>query len=897
MAWSASANGGPPKGRVRWLLHRADRARDRRDYAAAARLYQKALARDHRRTETRLQLGQMFRELARFNEAEAAFRQVLALSPTHREAHLQLAQLLTLLGRGGEASAAYAMPEGRWKDSARTARPPALATRPPPTVARAADPAAEEHVLDGDRHRDTGQFAAAAEAYARALDLAPHRVDLRVQYGNMLKDAGRVAEAEAAYREAVAQRPDDPEVYLQLGHALKLQGKRAEALDAYRRAAGAQPGLLAASRELFHAGCEDTQQDLFERQLALGGVEALMALTEEVARLQGAVNRLTEALPDLGAQVAFPISSYDRYRQIYDVPEPPSARGCRFAVLLAAHGLAPATLYDQIASLTAQTYTAWQLLVLGSSSAQRSAVERAAANDARIRWIGSAADEDPGVAECRIAPLLDADWLMLPGPGALLHPKALAWIAAVAERESARAYVFDEETVRAEHGAPMRSQPELRQLVDYDTLLEANPFGNSVAVKTDLYAQIAEDLVTGSIPTARSSLLLNIAARETVGHIPLPLVAYGAEPRVDVAVASSHYTAVRGHLCAEGLIERIELRAPSSQGSPLAVRWITQYPRQEILVIVPTRDNGADLGPFLDSLRSCAAAPEALRMLIIDNASREPGTRHLLDGLAGERWAKVLSTDEPFNWSRFNNRAVALTDAPLLVFANDDMFMLSDAWDDRLRGLLERPEIGAVGARLIYPDDTVQHAGIVLGWAGNDVHDGRYEAMTNPGPASRWHVTRAVSAVTGAFLAVHRDVFGAIGGFDEAAFPVAYGDIDFALKLRGRGLKVLWTPGITLRHHESKTRGLDHLDPEKAVRYAAERRRIEERWGTVLEVDPSVQPCWHRATLPFRLLSPPSPERLWRYIRLCASANPWLSVDNRADDHVLSRGATGTDGS
>ena len=896
MAWSGNGTGSPPKARLRWLLRRADRARDRRDFAAAARSYQKALALDPRRVETRLQLGQMFKELARFSDAEAAFRQVLAQSPNHREAHLQLAQLLTLLGRRNEASLAYSVVEETRRAFAATAQPRVMATQPQSTVSPAASDGVDEHAREGDRRRDGRQFAAAAEAYGRALDLAPHRADLRIQYGNMLKDAGHVAEAEAAYREALAQRPDDPEVHLQLGHALKLQGKRAEALDAYRRAARAQPRSFAATRELFHAGCEDTQHDLFERQLALGGIEALLALTEEVARLQGVLNRLTGALPDLHAQMAFPVSSYDRYRQIYDVPPAAAVRHCRFAVPLVAHGLPSATLYDQIASITAQTHRAWQLLVLGSSSAQRSAVERAAVNDPRIRWIGGAADEDPPVAERRIAPLLDADWLILLAPGALLHPHALAWLADIVGRESARAYVIDEETVSPEDGTLRRSKAELRHVVDYDTLLESNPFGDTIAVRADAYAEVAEDLVTGSIAAARSSLLLNLAAHETVGHIPLPLVARSDQIRLEAAPPVPHDAVVRGHLHAEGVSDLIEIGAPSAPGSPLAIHWVPRNPMQEILVIVPTRDNGEDLVAFVESLRARAEIPEAVRMLVLDNASSDGQTRRVLDRLADEAWAQVMSVDEPFNWSRFNNRAVALTQAPLLVFANDDMLMLSDGWDRRLRGLLERAEIGAVGARLIYPDDTLQHAGIVLGWGGNDVHDGRYEPMTNPGPAYRWHITRAVSAVTGAFLATRREVFEAIGGFDEAVFPVAYGDIDLALKLRDRGLKVLWTPGITLRHYESKTRGLDHLDPDRAARYAAERRRVEERWGTALEVDPSVNPCWHRATLPFRLLSAPSPARLWRHIRLCASANPWLPDIDRADDarpHV----ATGTDGS
>ncbi len=221
-------------------------------------------------------------------------------------------------------------------------------------------------------------------------------------------------------------------------------------------------------------------------------------------------------------------------------------------------------------------------------------------------------------------------------------------------------------------------------------------------------------------------------------------------------------------------------------------------------------------------------------------------------------------------------RAVVASDTPLLVFANDDMVMLSDGWDRRLRGLLDRPEIGAVGARLVYPDDSVQHAGILLGWTGLAVHDGRYEPLAQPGPCRRWHVTRAVGAVTGAFLAIRREVFAAVGGFDEIALPVGYSDIDLALKLRARGLKVLWTPHITLRHFESKTRGLDHLDPEKRAHNESEQRLMTDRGDMAMEAEPSLNPTWHRATLPFRLLSAPSQDRLWHHIRLCAAPNPWL---------------------
>jgi len=231
--------------------------------------------------------------------------------------------------------------------------------------------------------------------------------------------------------------------------------------------------------------------------------------------------------------------------------------------------------------------------------------------------------------------------------------------------------------------------------------------------------------------------------------------------------------------------------------------------------------------------------------------------------------------DEPFNWSRLNNAAAAGQDAALLVFVNDDIVMASEGWDEVLRGLLERPEIGAVGARLLYSDETVQHAGVIFGWQGAGLHDGLSESASTPGPASRWHVTRRVAAVTGAFLATRRDAFLAHGGFDEIGLPIGYSDFDFALKLRASDLGILWTPEITCYHHESKSRGLDHLDPEKRARDAAERAVLERRWGSALTGDPSVNPVWHMATLPFRLISPPSQRRVWAHITQCAARNPW----------------------
>jgi GT2 family glycosyltransferase/tetratricopeptide (TPR) repeat protein len=864
------------------LVFRADRARDCGDFAAAAALYRRALAQDVRRTDIRVQLAHMLKELTCFGEAEAAYRQALAQSPEDGEIRLQLGHLLKLLGRTDEAIAAYTAADRLLQDSdAAAVELRALGVLPPGEEAARAETvaAAEAHIADGDRLRDAGSYAEAAEAYARALELVPSRIGIRIQYGNMLKDCGCLDDAEGAYRAALARLPENAEIHLQLGHLFKLQGRRAEAVAAYRRAAELQPSLEAAWAELFHAGCAEGQQQRFEKQLEGGGIDALLEATGEVRRLRDAVMRLAETLPDLAAEMAFPVASYDRFRSLYDIPSPPEIGSDRsFGVVVAVEGVALEVLYRQIGSLLGQSHPNWQLAVVGRDPAQRRVVERAAASDPRIVWHEAIPDETTDAAERRIALVLTTEWLVLLTRGARLHRHALGWCAAVAGEGSAVAFVTDEDELTGGDGRAPRLVPRFRQAVDYDTLLEANPFGETMVIARAAYASLAEGLTGGSLTAARSSLLLALAARRAVGHIPLALASTDRgddAPGARVATQTEHATAVRAHLDAAGLADRVEIAAENSD-APLRVSWHPRDPGGTIEVIVPTRDNGIDVREFVASLRQRAAAPEAVRVLIVDNGSTDRETGRILAELSAEDGVRAVRIDEPFNWSRFNNRAAALSDAELLVFANDDMVMLSEGWDRQLRGLLERPEIGAVGGRLIYPDDSVQHAGILLGWPGIAVHDGRYEPLAEPGPCRRWHVTRAVAAVTGAFLAMRRDIFAASGGFDEAGLPVAYGDIDFALKLRARGLKVLWTPSITLRHYESKSRGLDHLDAEKRARNKAERSVIEQRWGAALRVDPSVNPAWHAATLPFRLISAPSQQRLWRHIQLCAGPNPWL---------------------
>ena len=681
----------------------------------------------------------------------------------------------------------------------------------------------------------------------------------------MLKDSGRLAEAESVYRSALTVRPDDADIYLQLGHCLKLQGKRPSALEAYLRAS-----------TLAHTGQLLTREYFFEAQ-RLAGVEALTVITQQILELRTTLNQLAVSLPDIQAQMAFPVSCYHSFRAFFDVPSPPRTPASRsFGVLVMADREPLETLFAQLAAIKSQTYEGWTLWVIGSDPARKRITERAAASDTRIHWADKMSEETSAEAERRIALASGVDWIILLAQRALLHPRAIEWFASLAGRYAATAFITDEETCTREHGGVRRSSPQFRQAVDYDTLLEMNTCGETLAISLASYAAVAQKILTTSVAAARSSLLLALARDSQVGHLPYPLVSRDGENTTgSETVAAAHEEAVRTHLVQASLGECIDIGPPSGSLPRLSILWRPRDPDRSITLIIPTRDNGPDVAQFVDSLRVKAAIPDALRILVVDNGSREAETHKALAELEETRLAQILVLDEPFNWSRLNNHAVKAADTPLLVFANDDMLMLSEKWDERVRGLLERPEIGAVGARLLYHDDTVQHAGVLFGWKGAVIHDGLHRSCLEPGPAGRWHVSRAVGAVTGAFLATRRDVFLAQHGFDELNLAVSYSDIDYALKLRGAGFKILWTPEITLYHHESKTRGLDLLDPEKSARHVAERAVMEARWGAAMLADPSVNPVWNMVTLPFSLLSAPSQFRIWAHIERCANDNPW----------------------
>jgi O-antigen biosynthesis protein len=259
----------------------------------------------------------------------------------------------------------------------------------------------------------------------------------------------------------------------------------------------------------------------------------------------------------------------------------------------------------------------------------------------------------------------------------------------------------------------------------------------------------------------------------------------------------------------------------------------------KVSLVIPTRDRLPLLERCVESIRALTTYPD-YEIIVVDNQSVEPETLAYLATLAGSPRIRVIPHDKPFNYSAICNSAVADVDGAIVGLVNNDVEVISPDWLERMVQHAARPGVGAVGAMLYYPDDTIQHAGVVVGLGGVAGHAFAHAPRGAPGDHGRASLTHAVSAVTAACLLVRRDVYLEAGGLDES-LQVAFNDIDFCLKLLDLGYRNVWTPFAELYHHESASRGAEDT-PEKQRRFQREVEAMQARWHRRLHADPSYNP-------------------------------------------------------
>jgi GT2 family glycosyltransferase len=489
----------------------------------------------------------------------------------------------------------------------------------------------------------------------------------------------------------------------------------------------------------------------------------------------------------------------------------PALDGPLISIVLVANDSQVDAVATTAASLKAQIYARWELVLVtrGRSPWPLDSLRRLVRSDARIGLI-EVATGDP---QLRGLQAMSGTWAGLLSAGDTLAPSCLyEMVAELAAFPQARLVFTDQDRL----AAGVRCAPWFKPGYSALAMLSHDAIGQFALFERRLLEQEGslrpETDREGAGHLARRAAAAAGAA--CIRHIPAVLF-HGSG---DSGGGGDH-----GSGCASGWPAARLLPAPGPGATP-------------VTVIVATRDRASLLAACAEGvLERTGYAP--LELLIVDNGSLEDETRDLLDRLRADPRVRVLARPGPFNFAALNNAAAEAARGSILALLNNDIEILEAGWLARMVDLAGQPDVGVVGAKLLYPDGTVQHAGILLGPDGAATHVGRGAPAEDPGYAGQLAYARDLSAVTGACLVVRSAVWRAVGGMDER-LAVTWNDVDFCLRVGAAGLRVVWTPEAMLRHHESASRGREADDPLKLARFRAEQALVQRRWGTRMEVDP-----------------------------------------------------------
>jgi len=516
------------------------------------------------------------------------------------------------------------------------------------------------------------------------------------------------------------------------------------------------------------------------------------------------------------------------------------------------------TLRRSLDSVFGQIYPHWELCVVavGIQPALGALLEEKAAGDCRVKLdtvengvSGSAAGN---VALARAA----GEFVAELGPGDTLRPHTLYMLAAEAEAHPGATLIYSDEDV--DDASPAgRREPHFKPDWSPELLLGGDAVGGIRAFRREEAAAI------GGYREALEALgdydlLLRLAGRvdaASIRHIPSVLYHRG---NVSSAPADLLCRLIAEHLSRAGEAAEVEI----GEGRPRLRFRLPEPPL--VSVIIPTRDRAALLSRCVRGVLEGTDYPR-LEVLVVDNASIEPATAELLGQLTHDPRVRILPYPRPFNYAAMNNEAVAQARGEIIALLNNDISIRKPDWLSEMASQALRRGVGAVGAKLYYADGTIQHAGVVTGMCGVAGHLFRHFPADAEGPDGRLRRLQSVSCVTAACMVLRRTVYQELGGLDAENLPVAYNDVDFCLRLRARGYRVIWTPHAELDHMESVSRGLDS-DPENVERARREYDYMQRRWGDALGRDPFYNPNLTVDAEDCGLAFPPRAPRPWQSI-------------------------------
>jgi O-antigen biosynthesis protein len=521
-----------------------------------------------------------------------------------------------------------------------------------------------------------------------------------------------------------------------------------------------------------------------------------------------------------------------------------------------------------IESVREQLYQNWQLCLVDDGSTLlhvASICQEFAALDSRIHFVRRKENGHIAVATNAALKIAEGEFVAFLDHDDELAEHALYMVAEALEENPALDMIFSDEDKINEQGT--RYDPWFKSDWNYDLMLSQNVVVHLAVYRRRILEEIGgcREGFDGSQDYDLTLRFIEHTSPDRIRHLPYILYHWRAIPgSVALAPNQKEYAYEAAARAVQDHLNRTETGAVvERERHPgyYRIHWPLPAILPKVTIIIPTKDRVDLLMESVQSILNKTHYPN-FDILIVNNQSLKPKTKDYLSKVAQNPKISVLDYDQPYRYAALNNWAVQQLDTPLLAFVNNDIEVVSPNWLSEMVSHALRRNVGAVGAKLYYPNGTIQHAGIVAGIGGLAGHPHQGLERGHPGYFGRAVVAQQFSAVTAACMVMRRNVFLELDGFDDKAFAIAFNDVDLGLRLNRAGYSVVWTPYAELIHHESASLGPPD-SPERKTQFERECRMLRLRWTGGAYTDPFYNPNLTIEGGDFSLAFPPRLLRPW----------------------------------
>ncbi len=522
-----------------------------------------------------------------------------------------------------------------------------------------------------------------------------------------------------------------------------------------------------------------------------------------------------------------------------------------------------------ILSVQKQLYPHWELCIVDDASTDRKIwpfLQRCVRQDRRIKLMRRTENGHISAASNDALRLATGDFVALLDHDDELAPTALYFMALALNKNRDLQLLYSDEDKLDEHDR--RSEPYFKSDWNPELFLAQNFVSHLSVYRTDLIHRIGGFRVgfEGSQDYDLTLRCIEQIGPEKIEHLPWVLYHWRAgdqstasNPTAKPYAQEAARRAVQEHLKRTGVAGTVV----PSHDVYLQTKYALPNEQPMVSIIIPTRDQASSLKKCVHSIFEKTDYP-AYELIVLDNGSYDPEALEYLADLKKRDGVRLERIDAEFNYSRLNNRGVELSRGTFVALLNNDVEVLHADWLTEMVSRAMQPKVAMVGARLWYPNGTIQHGGVILGAGGIAGHAHAGLRRGEPGYFARAHLAQDVSAVTTACALVKREAYLQVGGLDEN-LAVTFNDVDFCLRLREAGYRIVWTPYAELIHHESASRGFDNSAP-KQVRFLAEVDYMKSKWGDILQRDPFYNPNLSLDEDLFTLAFPPRATKPWQSV-------------------------------